>query len=471
VKDSNLIPFQISTLKKFFREHFDPQKIDRTARISKLIQRSTSNINGLELLNTLLESALNPKIYPLEGIVDGMVKYNSDAYITKQGLSQRINTPECVHFFESIFKECLSFMIHKISPEITSMTDLKGVSLLNLFNQIIVVDSTEFPLHHSLQTSFKGSGGPQENVSAMKICAAFDLKANCLLNAKITDRTCPDQGLGKTILPYLKKNDLIMFDLGFFSIKFLEQIQSGGAYYCSRLHGSANVYENAFDVDALEVGKFIEKKLKKRSVFEKDVFLGADKFPVRMVAVKLDKKVADKRIKDYRKRCRKDKRKPSEENLERLKYGIYITNIPSKLVSALDILKLYKIRWQIELIFKNWKSQLNIDYLTGKNVFRIQTLILSRLISISIIWMLSGYVQMHLEMYYDEELSMHKSINWIKREQRFANLLMNNVEEVLSAFIIASKKWLCKENSPKKQTTRQQFNDIDQNDYEYVMDF
>lgn len=468
MNDINSLSTQISSVKCFFKKQFDPKKIHRIARSTKLIKRSTSKIQGHELLFGLLESSLEPESYSLEGIADAMCGHNPKACISKQGLSQRINTPECTSFIKSIFKECLAVINDKISSQALSSTDFKGRSLLNSYSQVVVIDCTEFPLHYSLKDLYKGSGGPVENAAAMKICAAFDLKSNCLLNAEITDRRCPDQMLGKRILP-LQKNSLIMFDLGFFSIPFLKQIQSENSFFISRLHGGADIYLDAEDQDSLDIGNFLSKKLKKKSFLDLIVYLGKQKFPVRLVAVKAEEKCIKKRKKDYIKRCRKNKTTPSEEKLARLDFAIFITNISVNTVSTINIVKLFKLRWQIELIFKNWKSQLNIDYLPGKNPDRIQTLILSRLISISIIWLLGGYAKEHLEMYYDEELSMHKSINWLKRKNRFITILIGEFKIIFEAFVEASKKWLHKEKSPKKPTTKQLLDEYYTDDYQCVV--
>ena len=469
MNNCNSFSEQISSLKDFFKKQFNSKKIHRLARSTKLIQRSTSKIKGLELVSALLECALDPKSSSLEKVADVIHEKSPEVCMSKQGLSQRINTPECTSFFKAIYKECLSTITNKITSHIVSLTDLKRKSLFNLFSQVVVIDCTEFALHHSLKESFKGSGGPLENAAAMKICAAFDLKSNCLLNTEITDRRCPDQGLGEKIS--LQNNSLAMFDLGFFSIHFLKKIQRDGSFFISRLHGSTDLYENESDQEPLDVGKFLHNKLKNGSIVDLKVYLGKQKLPVRLVGIKADEKSVKKRKKDYIKRCKKSKRVPSEEILERLEYGIFITNIPIEMVLAINIIKLFKLRWQIELIFKNWKSQLCIDHLPGKNVDRIQTLILSRLISISIIWMVSGYVKEYLEMYFDEELSMHKSINWLKHRNRFAEILLGRLKIVFKDFVVAAKKWLHKEKSPKKPTTKQLLDEFYHIDYQSIVYF
>lgn len=54
--------------------------------------------------------------------------------------------------------------------------------------------------------------------------------------------------------------------------------------------------------------------------------------------------------------------------------------------SPMFIIAIYKIRWQIELIFKNFKSNIELDYLAGTNKYRIESLIYGRLITITTIF-------------------------------------------------------------------------------------
>ncbi len=57
-------------------------------------------------------------------------------------------------------------------------------------------------------------------------------------------------------------------------------------------------------------------------------------------------------------------------NKETEKYHTYITNIPSDVLDAEDIAKLYGARWDIELVFKELKSRYAMDVVntTNKNI-------------------------------------------------------------------------------------------------------
>ena len=50
------------------------------------------------------------------------------------------------------------------------------------------------------------------------------------------------------------------------------------------------------------------------------------------------------------------KERVSSDDITRSKVNIFITNIPASELSMEQAYALYKIRWQIELLFKIWKT-------------------------------------------------------------------------------------------------------------------
>lgn len=76
---------------------------------------------------------------------------------------------------------------------------------------------------------------------------------------------------------------------------------------------------------------------------------------MRLVILPLPPKlIAERKRKTLRDR---DKRlNHSKEHYYLLGYSILLTNILQKLCSAEEISRLYGLRWQIEIIFKSWKS-------------------------------------------------------------------------------------------------------------------
>jgi hypothetical protein len=81
---------------------------------------------------------------------------------------------------------------------------------------------------------------------------------------------------------------------------------------------------------------------------------------VRLVAVRLPKDEAE----EARKRVRKEYgKKTSAEMLEAAGYVVLYTTVPKTRMSAANCVELYRLRWQIELLFKRWKSICGLDKL------------------------------------------------------------------------------------------------------------
>ncbi|MCI0656476.1 MAG: IS4 family transposase [Acidobacteria bacterium] len=54
---------------------------------------------------------------------------------------------------------------------------------------------------------------------------------------------------------------------------------------------------------------------------------------------------------------------------------ILITNVPRRLLTARQVTEVYRLRWQIELIFKEWKSYANLHEFTSTNPALVEGLI------------------------------------------------------------------------------------------------
>jgi hypothetical protein len=80
----------------------------------------------------------------------------------------------------------------------------------------------------------------------------------------------------------------------------------------------------------------------------------------RLIATRLSARKAEK----ARKRLRKEQgAKITKETLEAAAYVILFTTVPRARMSASRCLKAYRLRWQIELQFKRWKSLCGFDRL------------------------------------------------------------------------------------------------------------
>ena len=83
--------------------------------------------------------------------------------------------------------------------------------------------------------------------------------------------------------------------------------------------------------------------------------------PCRLLAVRVAQEVADQRRRRLREEAKRRGRQPNALQLAIAEWTIFVTNVPVELLSVREALVLGRCRWQIELLFKLWKSHGQID--------------------------------------------------------------------------------------------------------------
>src|SRR5262249_38150071 len=103
--------------------------------------------------------------------------------------------------------------------------------------------------------------------------------------------------------------------------------------------------------------------------------------PVRLVVLRKSDSDAQASIRRARKESRRHGKTPQPETLEAAKYVFLLTSLAPDDVPAGEILALYRLRWQIELLFKRLKSLLRIDELPNKHPEAARCWILANLLA------------------------------------------------------------------------------------------
>ncbi len=81
-----------------------------------------------------------------------------------------------------------------------------------------------------------------------------------------------------------------------------------------------------------------------------------ERLSCRLIAVRVPPEVAARRRQQAREKARDHGRQASQEYLDLLEWTIFVTNCAPELLSWKEVVVLYRARWQIELLFKLWKS-------------------------------------------------------------------------------------------------------------------
>jgi len=151
----------------------------------------------------------------------------------------------------------------------------------------------------------------------------------------------------------------------------------------------------------------------------------------------------------------------TKKYLEWLEFSFFMTNVPAKVWSAKVVGTIYRLRWQIELIFKNWKSLLNIDILKGTRTERIKCLVYGRLISVLVITMLCRFASIIAQFQFFRAISFHKVIQWLLRKERLSRAICFHTRCVLLVDLSSDILTLCKQKRKRKTTQELIDNQVD----------
>lgn len=438
---------------------FNQKQLEKLARKTGFIQRSTSKITGsnfLELMTT--EIIQEPKI-SYEGLCDRLRTINPEANITPQAIEQRINSEGAVKYLEETLKI-------SIKENLKSQYKENEFSLLSNFKNVFLEDSTQGVLNEKLANTFKGSGGSASK-AGLKVDLVYELKQNAIHELILTNGATSDQSHSGTFLENLQENDLILRDLGYFKNQSFIEIEAKNAFYLSRLLSQVNVYLTPNSDISIDLPKYIKTTYAKNNLIDITVYIGKnDKFKTRLIVYKPSQEIIKIRKSKAKKKAAKKGRVLTQKSLDWLEFSFFITNVPVTIWSAKVVGTIYRLRWQIELIFKNWKSLLNIDILKGTRNERIKCLIYGRLIGVVMITMLCSFASIIAKIAFQREISFHKVIQWLLRKERLANAIHNNLLSSLLFDLNIDILKLCKQKR-KRQTTEE----LIQNQIDYPNSF
>lgn len=386
---------------------------DRAAAVSQVIQRKRK-LTPQGLASTFVLGYLkNP--HATDKQLAQMAAANGEP-VTTQAIEQRFH-PRMVGFLQTLFELA-------VQERVTS----DGVfgPILDRFTDVQILDSTTISLPEELASQFPGCGGSHGRTAAMKLQVRMSLKTGGIDTVRIeAGRDCDGKTPLQKDVPLA--GSLRIADLGYFDGKTFEIIEKAGAYWLSPWKSGVMLFDDAGH--RVELVEWLEKQ---GPVFDGWIRFGAAQRRCRMIAWKLPPKVAERRREKILATAKKKGQKPSQARLDRCAWAILITNLPLEKLSIDEARVLYRGRWQIELLFKRWKSQGRICELTGNTVVRCMVQLWSRLLAAILQqWMqcaVWGRVEISLVKMWD---GIRDWANMLAEEWRDAEQLRKRVERIL----------------------------------------
>lgn len=419
IVENSSINKQCSFVQQKFTNLFSDKNLNALARKHSFIKRSRK-ITAPSFVKALIFSEENNKDISLLDIKCDLFEHDH-CQISQEAIHKRF-TNEAVSFLKDLFSQMLSnhFNYQK-----------QSVFNNSFFTSINIKDSSKFKLPISFLESYPSYGSFNKSFALMNIQFEFDLLTGNWRNLELTKATRNDQTDSKETIDNIEQGSLNIRDLGYITTTYLKGVQNNNAYYLNRLPkiGVCQKVENKFiaiDWQALD------KKMKegKFNYLEQEVYLGKNnKIKSRMILAPVPQTVTNERIRKAKQGGKRTKGyQISKEYKIKARYNIYITNVPEQIMPAEEVINSYKLRWQIELIFKTWKSNLNIHKMKPMKKERMECQLIAKLI-----WILLNSQLLQIANYAlkstDVELGCSPT-KFFKRAKKFSQTLRYVIDNI-----------------------------------------
>jgi hypothetical protein len=225
----------------------------------------------------------------------------------------------------------------------------------------------------------------------------YDIKSGDILYMSIGNGSSNDHEEKSEACAKIENGDPIIRDLGYFSHEVFRTFMDEGAYFLSRPDSQITVITEK-ERKKLPF-KEIYRKMKKKGINRKEVtvLLGnKDKIKVRLIMETVPEELYQKRVHNAKKRNKvnsgkKHRKSGSEgplvlkdETRARYRFTLLITNIEPDKLHRSHALSLYRIRRQVELVFKIWKGVCKVDEVGQMKKQRFICMLMAKLILLAI---------------------------------------------------------------------------------------
>lgn len=272
----------------------------------------------------------------VESLADLLREFNhqNDVTVAYKAFYNRLARPGFAAFMQQMFGRLVEQLcIQTLAPE--------GHTAVARFKDIVIQDGSSFALKKKLRDAFPGRFTTIEP-AAVEIHATYSGFSDEVSAVEIA----PDKEAERQFLPAAStlKDRLLLADRGYPGVDYFEAADKEGGSFIVRLTRSHDPWVRAAWVEG------------KRIALRKPVRLS--RFIAQNVGRRMDLDVEYERGSGKKKRVvgfRVVVLPGNEKTMTRL-----CTNLPRTPFSLDLISRLYRFRWQVELLFKEWKSYANL---------------------------------------------------------------------------------------------------------------
>jgi hypothetical protein len=338
---------------------------EKAAKDSRLIIRKRK-LSGAGFVQALVLGWLGDPLAKLEDL-------SAPLGIALQSLHERFNA-KAVDCLQRVLREAMKCLF-EARPE--------TIPLLRRFPEVCLEDSTTSGLPASLADEYPGCGGshPEAGRAGLKVIVQLEAITGRVCISEPVSASTSDRALHPS-LPAIPRGGLRLADLGFFDLQRMARDTEQGIFWISRVPARLTVRSGK------EPGRNVAEWLgrQKSDRIDTIVTLGTkERLVCRLVAVRAPKAVAEQRLRRLEKKLNKKGRKLSEAQRMLCGWTVMITNLlDADRFTVEQLWVLYRVRWQVELLFKRWKSGGGLDRSRGRTAHRALCEFLAKLLAVLI---------------------------------------------------------------------------------------
>lgn len=342
--------------------------------------------------------------------------------LTRQGLFKRVEAGS--RFLRDLLNQAME---HAVERVLSTQT----IEVLKQFKDVYICDSSLVSLPDKLENKHKGLGGTNAK-AAVKVQAIFSVISRTFKVIEILAATGNDSNKTTELAVRLLAMELMIFDLGYYNTKAFGDMDRKGAFFISRIKANTIFYEE----NPKKASKYLkadvisELKMYGKSSIDMWTYIGgnaSNRLKVRLVAVRLPNNIVAERIRKARKKAKAKGKDLTKTEIRLLAWNVMITNILEDMLSAVTICELYRIRWQVELIFKCWKGCFEIDKMDNVGEKYFECLLYGRLIVITLMTALYSRL---LYMQYSQSRELISFLRFFNNLREKLKRLIDIIQEI-----------------------------------------
>lgn len=341
------------------------ERANELAKQTGCIQRKRK-FSGAVLLQTLVFGWQQHPDASLEQLAS--TAELGEVSVTDTAVDKRF-TPQCAAFLHTVLEEMSSVVVQAAHDV--------PIALLRRFSAVILEDSSSVALPDELTEIWRGCGGNQDHTAAaVKLHVRWELKGGRLWGPQLTNGRTSDHRSPWNSEQVLA-GSLLVRDLGYFDLQRLAERHRAGAYSLTRLHAGTALFTPSGQSLCLE--QVLPARVGQMK--QMHVLVGAkQRLPMRLLLLRVPKEVGDQRREDLLRDAQRRGQTISEETLRLADWTILITDVPPKHLRFEEALVLLRERWQMELLYKLWKQDGQIDEWRTSNPWRVLCELYAKLI-------------------------------------------------------------------------------------------